>query len=132
MFANALGVARAPADVNADIAAVGPARLRQRLCECQEAGLSCRIIRSHVHEHADAPHPLALLRARRPSHSRAAQQRDERAALHSITSSARARTVSGTVRPRALAVLRLTMSSSLVANSTGSSLGLAPLKMRST
>jgi hypothetical protein len=37
--ANALGVARSPADVNANVAAIDPARLRQRLCERQEAGL---------------------------------------------------------------------------------------------
>src|SRR5262245_27763177 len=105
----------------------------QQLHKHRETNLSvCRFGRAH--EHADLPYALALLRARceRPRGSRAAQQRDELAALHSITSSARARTVSGTVRPRALAVLRLTMSSSLVDNSTGSSLGLAPLKMRST
>ena len=41
--------------------------------------------------------------------------------LHSITSSARASTVPGTVRPRALAVLRLTTSSYLVGAWTGKS-----------
>ena len=48
-----------------------------------------------AHEHADAPHPLALLRARRerPRSRRAAEQRDELAPLHSITSSARASSV---------------------------------------
>jgi len=42
------------------------------------AGLSLGIVRSHVHEHADAPHLLWLLRARRewPRH-RAAEQRYE-------------------------------------------------------
>jgi hypothetical protein len=41
-----------------------------------------------VHEHADAPHPYGLLRARRkrPSGCRAAEQADELAPLHSITS----------------------------------------------
>jgi hypothetical protein len=38
---------------------------------------------------------------------RAAEQRDELPAVHSITSSARACSVSGTVRPSAFAVLRL-------------------------
>src|SRR5262249_10321752 len=46
--------------------------------------------------------------------SRAAEQRDELAAPHSITSSARASSVGGTVRPSALAVLRLMTSSYLV------------------
>jgi hypothetical protein len=51
-----------------------------------DAGLSFRIIRSRVHEHADAPHPLRLLRARRerPRHRRAAEQRDEVAAFQLI------------------------------------------------
>jgi hypothetical protein len=35
------------------------------LQEYRDAGLLFRIIRSCVHEHADPPHPLALLRARR-------------------------------------------------------------------
>ena len=57
-----------------------------------DAGLRFRIIRSEGHEHADAPHPLGLLRPRRerPRGRRAAEQRDELAALHSITSSATA------------------------------------------
>lgn len=50
---------------------------------------------------------------------------------HSITSSARPSNVGGTVRPRAFAVLRLITSSNFSGASTGSSLGFAPLKMRS-
>src|SRR5215467_5785156 len=46
-----------------------------------------------------------LLRAPRPRHRRAADERDEPAAFHSITSSATASSVGGTSRPRALAVL---------------------------
>ena len=45
---------------------------------------------------------------------RAAEQRDELAPSHSITSSARASSVGGTSRPSALAVLRLMTSSNLV------------------
>src|SRR5262249_7534351 len=63
---------------------------------------------------------------------RAAEQRDELAALHSITSSARARTVGGTVRPSALAVLRLRIVSYLVGACTGRSPGFSPLRTRST
>src|SRR5262249_21507078 len=135
MFENALGVARAPADVNADITAIGPARLRQRLCERQEAGLSCRIVCSHVHEHADAPHAVALLRAyrERPGDRRAAEKRDELPAHHhSITSSARASSVVGISRPSAFAVFRLTTNSYLVGACTGRSAGFSPLRMRST
>ena len=52
--------------------------------------------------------------------------------LYSITSSARASSVGGTVRPSALAVLRLMTSSIFVGCSTGSSAGLAPFKILST
>jgi hypothetical protein len=60
-------------------------------------------------QHADAPHALALLRSRhdRPHHRRAADQRDEPAPFHSITSSARSKNVSGIARPSALTVVRL-------------------------
>src|SRR5436309_12714488 len=53
---------------------------------------------------ADAPQPLTLLRARRewPRCCRANEKRDELAALHSITSSARPSSVAGsTGRPTA-------------------------------
>jgi hypothetical protein len=47
------------------------------LQEYRDAGLLFRIIRSCVHEHADAPHSLALLRTRRerPGDRCAAKQR---------------------------------------------------------
>jgi hypothetical protein len=50
-----------------------------------------RIVRDAVHQHTDAPHPLALLCARRerPRGRGAGEQRDEFATLHSITSSAK-------------------------------------------
>src|SRR5215467_5986992 len=51
---------------------------------------------------------------------------------HSITSSARARSVGGTSRPSALAVLRLMNSSTFVTCWTGKSAGFSPLRMRST
>src|SRR5262249_793898 len=55
-----------------------------------------------------------LLRARRDwPRRRAAEQRDELAPSHSITSSARPSSVIGTVRPSAFAVLRLIISSIL-------------------
>src|SRR5262249_34359538 len=67
-------------------------------------------------EHANAPHALPLLRARRerPRGRRAAEQRDELATLHSITSSARASSVGGSWRPSAFAVVRLITSSYFV------------------
>ena len=66
----------------------------------------------------------------RPRGRRAAEQRDEIAAFHSITSSARASRVGGMAIPTALAVLRLITSSNLVDCRTGRSAGLAPLRMR--
>jgi hypothetical protein len=51
---------------------------------------------------------------------------------YSITSSARARSAVGNVRPIALAVLRLITSSYLVGTCTGRSAGFSPLRMRST
>ena len=63
--ANAVGIACGPASIDPHIAAVGPAQLLQPLQERRDAGLRFRIVRGCGHEHADAPHPLALLRARR-------------------------------------------------------------------
>src|SRR5262249_55308108 len=51
---------------------------------------------------------------------------------HSITLSARSNIPVGSSMPRALAVLRLTISSNLVACSTGRSAGLAPLRIFAT
>ena len=93
---------------------------RQRLGDRQDAPLRCRIVCREGHEHADAPHPLALLRARRERPCRrAAEKRDEGAAPHSITSSAVASSVGGTSRPSALAVLRLRINSIFVDCCTG-------------
>ena len=57
---------------------------------CRNAAMracALRIVRGRVHEHADAPHPLALLRARRQRpRRRAAEQRDELAPPHGLPS----------------------------------------------
>jgi hypothetical protein len=50
----------------------------------------------------------------RPRSRRATEKRDELATFHSITSSARPSSESGTVRPSALAVLRLMINSTFV------------------
>jgi hypothetical protein len=60
----------------------------------------------------------------------ASEPRDECAPLHWINSSAIANSVSGIVRPSALAVLRLTMRLYLVGCTTGRSAGVAPLRIR--
>src|SRR5262249_17182820 len=79
--------------------------------------------------YADASHALGLpsVRDQRPRGRRAAEQRDEIAAPHSITSSASASSVGGTSLPSALAVLRLITDSYLVSACTGRSAGFSPL-----
>src|SRR5262249_23724268 len=120
-----------PAGVDRQVAAVAPAQLLEGLHQRREAGLSFRIVRWQIHEHADAPHPLALLRARRERpRRRAAEQRAELPALHSITSSASASNLSGILRPSALAVLRLMTSSNFVGWTTGKSAGFSPLRIQ--
>src|SRR5262245_1904588 len=75
-----------------------------------------------------------LLRPRRerPRGRRAAEQRHELAASHSITSSARASSDGGTVRPIAFAAITFSASSNLVGCSTGKSPGFAPRRILST
>ena len=68
----------------------------------------------------------------RPRRGRAAQQGDELASPHSITSSARASSIGGTSRPSALAVFKLITNSNFVGCCTGRSAGLAPLRILST
>src|SRR6516225_298899 len=81
-------------------------------CACGPVGVSQREMMRRVAwtgvQAADAINPPGFLRARRKRpRSHAAEQRDQLAALHSITSSARASNVGGTSRPSAFAVLRL-------------------------
>ena len=67
-------------------------------------------------------------RRERPRRSRGSKQRGELATPQSITSSARASSVGGTVRPSALAVLRLIKSSMLVGNSQVARFGAFSVK----
>src|SRR5262249_10729092 len=86
---------------------------------------------SRMPEKADTRNPSALLRARRERpRRRAAEQRDEFASPHSITSSARASSDGGTVRPSTLAAWALMTSSNFVDCTTGRSAGFVPLRMR--
>src|SRR5262249_22236841 len=64
-------------------------------------------------QHSNHWHRLLRARRERPRR-RAAEERDERAAFHSITSSARASNMGGTVRPSALAVVRSMTTSNFV------------------
>src|SRR5262249_11650606 len=58
-------IVAAPAAIDPDVAADGPAKLLKALLERRETSLSFRIVRTGAHEHANASHRLALLRARR-------------------------------------------------------------------
>src|SRR5215831_14825130 len=90
------------------------------------------VVRGSCSDVSDARGLGRLLRARRerPRGCRPAEERDERAALHSITSSARPSSIGGTVRPIVLAVFRLITSSNLVGCWTGRSAGFSPMNMR--
>jgi hypothetical protein len=59
--ANLGGIDRGPAGLNPHVLPDAPARLLQPLQERPEAGLPYRIVRGCGQEHADPPHPLALL-----------------------------------------------------------------------
>jgi hypothetical protein len=85
-------------------------------------------------QRTDAPHAIALLR---PCHHRPRRcGADKRYKIapphHSITSSARANSVGGTVRPSVFAVLRLIVSLNLVGCSIGRLAGFSPLRIRAT
>src|SRR5262249_49703271 len=121
-----IGITSRPAIVGPEVTAVGPAQSLQSLAERGQVPMTFRIIRT-PHQHRDLPHPLALLRARRERpRGRAAEENDERAAFHSITSSASASTVAGTSRPSSLAVFKLMISSNRSACCTGRSPGFVP------
>jgi hypothetical protein len=71
-----ISVASEPAIVNLDLAALGPTQLPERLPKRGNAGLSFRIAFRKIHQHADAPHALGLLRPHRdrPRCHRAAER----------------------------------------------------------
>src|SRR6516225_6950891 len=85
-----IDVIAGPTKVDPHVAAIGPTQARKRLSEHRDLRLRQRIVFVVPHEHADAPHAVALLRARRERPCRRApKQRDELAPFHSMTSSAR-------------------------------------------
>src|SRR5262249_22075801 len=91
-------VTAGPMNVQAHVAGLSPTQARNGLRERRNVSLRHEIVFVVRHEHADAPHPPALLRARRdwPRRS-AAEERDELAPPnHSITSSARSMIDGGT------------------------------------
>src|SRR5262249_42652841 len=130
------GPASAPTKFDADVAAFRPAQLLQPLLQSCNATLRLRIVCVVAAQHRDPPYPVRRLRRRsarrkQPS-SHTAEKHDERAAPHSITSSARTSTVGGMSMPSALAAFRLMTVWYLVGACTGRSAGFSPLRMRST
>src|SRR5262245_17827688 len=119
-----------PAILDHDILALDVAGFAEALAECRQ--IACTIDRRRAAEKSDHRHRWLLRVRRQRPRRRTAEQRDERAAPHSITSSALARSVGGTSRPSAFAVFRLITSANLVGACTGRSAGFSPLRMRST
>src|SRR5262249_51520890 len=126
-------VARRPTLVELNIPALGSSHPCQFLPESPNVRLRFRVTFRVGHQDASPPHLTGLLPVRRERpRRRAAEQRDELAALHSITPSARASNCAGTSIPSAFAVLRLITSSTFVGACTGRSAGFSPLRIRST
>src|SRR5262249_12128892 len=118
-----IDVLAAPTKDHPQVMTISPTQVRKHLRKRRGVSLRHGIAFVPRHEHADAPHAVALLPARRerPSH-RAAEEGDEVAAPnHSITSSAMASSVGGMVRPIVLAVSKLITNSNLVGCTTGKS-----------
>ena len=82
--APAVSIVGAPTNINAKVAADAPAEFLHALLERSDVGLGFQILSRCVHEDANAPHALALLRTRRmrPCGCRAAEQRYELVAPH--------------------------------------------------
>jgi hypothetical protein len=82
------------------------------------------------HQNPKTTQPLLRPHSNRPRSRCTPEERDEVAAGHSMTSSARSRIDVGTSRPSAFAVLRLMTSSNFVGCRTGNSAGLVPRRIR--
>ena len=102
--------------------------LRDVAAAARVMGLQIQVLNASTSGEIDAA--FATFVRERPRRRRAAEQCDELAAPHSITSSAVASSVGGTVMPSILAVWWLMTSSNLLDCTTGRSAGLAPLRMR--
>jgi len=91
-----------------------------------------RLLANRLRDGGSPPHLFRLRPRRERPGRRAAEQRHELAAPHSITSSARSRIAVGSSMPMALAVFRFTTISNFVGCSMGKSEGVAPRAIRST
>jgi len=73
-----IDVIAVPPKIHPHVLAIGPTQVRKSLGERRVAKLPLRIVFVVRHEHTDAPHTVALLRARRERPCRrAAEERDE-------------------------------------------------------
>ncbi len=86
--AQAFNVRAGEAVIDADVAAVGPAEVRETLPKRRDAGAHVRIIFGKGQQHADPTNPVALLRTRRqrPRRRCTAEKRDELAPPHVLPS----------------------------------------------
>src|SRR5262249_17332109 len=115
-----------------DVAVFDETGFAQTFAKCRQ--LICDRLGRGGSEKSDHRH-RGLLRTRHepPCDRCPAPKGDELAPSHSMASSARSSRIDwGTVRPSALAVLRLTTISIFVGSCTGRSPGFAPRRMRST
>ena len=119
-----------PAEFDRDILALSVAGLGKTLSKCREQA-SAWFRRAGMQE-ADYRHLLLLRSCSQRLRCRGAEQRDELAPPHSITSSAVARSVGGTFTPSDFAVFEFTISSKRVGRSAGKSAGLVPFRILAT
>src|SRR5262249_4768917 len=118
-----------PSIFDSHVLALDIAELAEALSQCRRK-MRARMGRATIEEPDHRHRRLLRARRERPCSRRATEQGDERAPFHSITSSARARSCGGTVRPSIVAVWTLMTSSNLVDCKTGTSAGFAPLSTR--
>src|SRR5262249_9200599 len=116
-----------PAIFDCDVAALCIARLTEALAKGRN-GVRQRVSGLEIEEPTHRHRRLLRTRLDWPRRG-AAKSRNERPAVHSITSSARASSVDGMSSPSALAALRLIISSYLTGSSIGKSPGFAPRKI---
>src|SRR5262249_9776285 len=128
---NVIEVGAAPSHVDLEVAPIRPAELLQPSPKSRQPKLALQIV-AGADQDADSPRALLPVRYQRPRRRRAADERDELAPPHSITSSARASSDAGTSMPSALAICMLMTSSNLVARKIGRLAGFSPLSTRPT
>jgi len=120
--AHPLNVPSREAVIKLNIPVYGPSEHLQSCVQCLGTGARFSIIR-YAHQHENPPHALRLLRkhSQRPRSRCAPEERDEVAAVHSMTSSARASNCAGTSMPSAFAVFKLMSRLNFVGSTTGKS-----------